>query len=329
MRALIHTRYGGPEVLELAEIPTPTPGRKEMLVCVHASTWNRTDSGFVAAQPWVVRFFSGLLRPRRPVSGCVFAGEVVEVGSGVENFKVKQRVFGFDDTLHGGHGEYLAIPEDKMVALIPDSISYEQAAASVEGAHYALNYLQAAQAAGLQAGQRAFVHGATGAIGSAAVQLLVAEGIEVDATARGKHVDLVQSLGAKRVVDYQAQDFTTLDTRYDFVFDAVGKSSYAQAGRILKPCGIFTASELGPRGSNVTLALRTKLLGGLGPDRHQVLFPLPRTPASNLVYLATLLKSSRFRPLIDRTYPLAEAAKAYAYVETGRKVGNVVLRLVD
>ena len=324
MRALIHTRYGGPEVLELADLPRPTPGPRELLVRVHASTWNRTDSGFVAAKPWVVRFFSGLTKPKRIISGCVFAGEVVAVGSGTRKFQVRQRVFGFDDNLHGGHGEYLVIPEDKMVAVIPDSVNYEQATASVEGAHYALNYIQAAK---IRAGQTVFVNGATGAIGSAAVQLLKHLGVTVDATAGPAYLQTIRTLGVRQAVDYTRQDFTTLEEKYDVVFDAVGKSSYRAAKGLLKPGGVFTASEVGPRASNVSLALWTKLFGGVGPEKHRVLFPLPRTSAANLRFLATLLATQEFRPLIDRTYALEDAARAYAYVETGRKIGNVVVEI--
>ncbi|NJK70841.1 MAG: NAD(P)-dependent alcohol dehydrogenase [Thermales bacterium] len=193
------------------------------MIKVHVSSVNRTDCGFLLAKPWIVRFFSGLLVPKNKVLGCEFAGEVVEIGKGVKRFKVGDRVFGFDDDTFGGHGEYMAIGENKMLTNIPDNVGYETAGVATEGSHYFLEYLRAS---GVSKGDKVFVNGGTGAIGSAAIQILVSMGVRVDATAGSENIELVKSLGAKKVIDYTKEDFTELDEKFDWVFDSVGKCSY-------------------------------------------------------------------------------------------------------
>jgi NADPH:quinone reductase-like Zn-dependent oxidoreductase len=319
MKAAVHTRYGGPEVVRVAEVEQPVPGDNEVLVKVHATTVNRTDCGVRAAHPFLYRLFVGLRRPRLTVLGNEFAGEVEAVGDGVRSFAPGDRVFGFSPNAFGAHAEYVVMPERGSIGAMPANLSYEEAAPGTEGAHYALSGIRSAR---VQAGQDVLVYGATGAIGSAAVQLLVSLGAKVTAVCAGPHRDLVMGLGAVRVIDYTTEDFTRDSETYDLVIDAVGKSSFGRCRRLLRPRGIYLSTDLGPLSQNPILALVTPLFG-----RRRVMFPIPtqRDPAEIMRYLKDLMESGAFRPVIDRRYRLDEIVEAYRYVETGQKVGSVVI----
>jgi NADPH:quinone reductase-like Zn-dependent oxidoreductase len=317
MRAAVRTRYGPPDVVRVVEVEKPAAKDDEVLVRVHATTVNRTDCGLRAAKPFIYRFFVGLRRPRLTVLGNEFAGQVEAVGAGVTAFEVGDRVFGFSGTVFGAHAEYLTMPEDGMLATMPAGLSYEEAAPSTEGSLYALSAIRTAK---LQRGQGVLVNGATGAIGSAAVQLLRGTGAEVTAVCGTEHMELVRGLGADRVIDYTAEDFTRDGQRYDVVFDAVGKSSFGRCRRLLKPGGIYLSTDLGPLSLNPVLALVTPLFGG-----RRVRFPIPRQDQGTVVYVKERIESGTFRPITDRRYRLDQIVEAYRYVETGRKVGNVVI----
>lgn len=321
MKAIIYTQYGPPEVARLAEIEKPVPKDNEVLIKIHATTVNRTDCGFRSAEYFIVRFFSGLLRPKNPVLGCEFAGEIEAVGKAVSAFKPGDKVFGFNDTKFGGHAEYLTLPEDSAIATIPEKLSFPEAAPITEGAHYALCNLRAAK---LESGQQILINGATGAIGSAAVQLSKHFGAEVTAVCSTPNVALVRSLGADEVIDYTRQDFTRLNKQFDIVFDAVGKSSFGKCKPLLKSKGIYMSTELGYMSQNPFLAIITPLMGG-----KRVLFPLPTISKQDVIFLKELVETGRFKPVIDRTYPLEQIAEAYRYVETGMKTGNVVIEVAD
>ena len=321
MKAIVLDRYGPPEVLELREIDQPTPNDNQVLVKVHATTVNRTDCGFRAGKPFFVRIFTGLIKPKGIVLGNEFAGVVEAVGNGVNSFAVGDRVFGYSGLQHGSrfgaHAEYLAIAEDGSLATMPAKVTFEEAAASTEGSHYALSMIRKAK---IQHGQDVLVHGATGAIGSAAVQLLKHLGAKVTAVCDTKNIELVKGLGADRVIDYTAEDFTKDTQTYDVVLDAVGKSSFGRTKRLLKPGGIYLSSDFGPLAQNPILALITPLFGG-----KKVVFPIPRDDQEMARYFRGLLESGAFRPVIDRRYRLDQIVEAYTYVETGQKTGNVVI----
>jgi NADPH:quinone reductase-like Zn-dependent oxidoreductase len=251
------------------------------------------------------------------VLGNEFAGEVEAVGSGVSSFEVGDSVFGFNGVSFGAHAEYLTIPEDGLVATMPANLTFEEAAASTEGSHYALSLIRKAK---IRSGQDVLVNGATGAIGSAAVQLLKSLGAEVTAVCDTEHLELVRGLGAARVIDYTAEDFTKDKQTYDVVLDAVGKSSFGRCKRLLKPGGIYLSSDLGPLSQNPILALITPLFGG-----KRVMFPIPGDDQEMVTYFKDLIEAGTFRPLIDRRYRLDQIVEAYRYVETGRKIGNVVI----
>jgi NADPH:quinone reductase-like Zn-dependent oxidoreductase len=319
MRAAVHTRYGPPEVVRICEVQRPTAGADEVLVKVHMTTVNRTDCACRAAKPSFMRLFTGLARPRATILGCEFAGVVAAVGGGVTSIKVGDRVFGYLEGPFGAHAEYLSIPQDGSLATMPANVTFAQAAASTEGSHYALTHIRGAK---IGPGQDVLVYGASGGIGSAAVQLCRSIGAKVTAVCDTDHLELVRGLGAHRVIDYTAEDFTQDEQRYDAVLDSVGKSSFGRCRRVLKPGGVYISSELGPMAQNPLLALIAPLQRG-----RRVKFPIPRHDQELVGYLRGLLESGELRPVIDRTYPLERIVEAYRYVETGQKTGNVVISL--
>jgi NADPH:quinone reductase-like Zn-dependent oxidoreductase len=324
MRAAVQTEYGPPEVVRVTDVPEPEVGDRDVLVRVHVTTVNRTDCGFRAARPFVTRFFTGLRRPRRGIMGNEFAGVVEAVGSSVDAYAVGDRLFGYHEGPFGCHAELLAVAEDANVATIPDGITFEQAAAATEGSHYALSYIRAAD---VGAGDRVLVNGATGGIGSAAVQILHHLGAHVTAVCAGEHAETIRSLGAERVIDFRTEDFTQdAEARadpYDLVFDSVGKSTWARCRPLLAARGCYASSELGPKGQNPVLAVTTKLLR----RDQRVLFPLPKIDHEIIGFIRGLLASGELRPLIDRAYPLDEIVAAYRYVESGEKIGNVLITM--
>lgn len=321
MKAAIYSNYGPPEVVCVKEIDQPLPKNHEVLVKVIASTVNRTDAGFRSAVYFVSRFWSGLLKPKQPVLGCEFAGIIEAVGSEITSFKKGDRVFGYNDKNFGGHAEFLTIAENDAITTLPNNLDFHEAAAITEGAHYALNNIKAAK---VTAGQQVLVYGATGAIGSAAVQLLKHFGAEVTAVCNTKNTGLVKNLGADVVIDYQTQDFTTTTTKFDFIFDAVGKSSFKQCKPLLTKKGIYISTELGKNGANIWYALLTPILGG-----KKVLFPIPIMNKEIVIFLKQLVETGSFKPVIDRSFSLNEIVEAYKYVETEQKTGNVIIKISD
>jgi NADPH:quinone reductase-like Zn-dependent oxidoreductase len=317
MRAVVRTSYGPPDVVRIADVPKPTPKDNQVLVKVHATTVNRTDCGFRAGRPFFVRALTGLPWPRVTVLGTEFAGEVEAVGPSVTSFQVGDRVFGFKGLPFGAHAQHLVIPEDGFLATMPAQLSFEEAAPSTEGSHYALSFIRKAK---VRSGQDVLVNGATGAIGSAAVQLLKHLGANVTAVCGPDHLELVKGLGADRVIDYTAEDFTKDTQTYDVVLDAVGKSSFLRCRRLLKPRGVYLSSEFGPLAQNLVVALVTPLLGG-----KKAMMNLGRDDPGMAGYFREVLESGAFRPLVDRRYPLDQIVDAYQYVETGQKIGNVVI----
>jgi len=317
MKAIIHTRYGPPEVLQLAEVPKPVPKDNEILVKVHATTVNRTDCGFRSAEYFISRFFSGLFRPKNQILGNEFSGEIEAIGKNVKTFRPGERVFGYNDLTFGAHAEYLVIAEDGPVTTMPAGMTFEEAAPISEGGHYALCDIRAAK---VKEGQKVLINGATGAIGSAAVQLCKYFGAEVTAVCASPHLEMLKSLGASKVIDYTREDFTTNNETFDLVFDAVGKSTFGKCKRLLKKNGIYISTELGPGGQNPFLALITPVFGG-----KKLLFPLPSISKADVIFLKGLVEAGQYKPVIDRYYPLEQLVEASRYVETGQKTGNVVI----
>lgn len=321
MKAAVYTKYGPPEVVKVTEIEKPVPKNNEVLVKVHSGTVNRTDSGFRSAEYFISRFWSGLFKPKYQVLGNEFSGTIEQIGTNVKSFKIGDKVFGYNDKTCGGHGEYLTLAENDAITLSPHNLNFDEAAALTEGSHYALNNVRASK---IKSGENALVYGATGAIGSAAVQLLKHFGVNVTAVCNTKNVELVRSLGADVVIDYQTQDFTKTETKFNFIFDAVGKSSFGQCKPLLTEKGIYISTELGKNAENILFALVTPFGGG-----KKVLFPIPTITKDDVIFLKELAEKGIFKPVIDRHYTLDQIVEAYKYVESGQKTGNVILKIIS
>ena len=320
MRAAVAARYGSPDVLKICDVLKPAPATGEVLIRVHAATVNRTDCGELRPRG-LGRLLFGLLRPRRAIFGMDVAGVVEAVGAGVTAFKPGDRVFGMCPfSSNGAHADYVCVPENGPIALMPAGAPFDEAVVC-EGAYYADSGLKQFH---VGPGHRILIYGASGAIGSAAVQLAKAYGAEVTAVVPTRHVELARSLGADSVIDHTAEDFSRIGERFDFVFEAVGKTSYFRHRRLLKPKGVFMATDIGPRGQYLPLLIWSAIV-----RNNRVLVPLPpRASARAFVeFLKARMAAGQFRAVIDRSYPLDAIADAYRYVETGQKAGIVVIRV--
>jgi NADPH:quinone reductase-like Zn-dependent oxidoreductase len=316
MRAAVNTRYGGPDAVEVMDVATPEAGPGYVLVRVMAGTVSRTDREALRAHPLFVRLFTGILRPHRTVLGMDFAGEVEAVGARVTSFRPGDRVFGMAPGGYGGHAEYLVMPEQGAIAVMPGGLPFAEAVVC-EGAHYADTYMQAFAP---RPGHAILIYGASGAIGVAAVQLAKIHGATVTAVTDTGHLELAASLGADEVIDYTAGDFTDLGPRFDFVLDAVGKAGYLRCRGLLKAGGTFAAADFGPWGQNIYALLWHKVARG-----RKVIFPIPKSTKEFVERMSVHLEEGRFRAVIDRRYPLEQIRDAYRYVETGQKTGIVVV----
>lgn len=307
MKAVVCTRYGPPEVLELREVPKPVPGDAEVLIQVHATTVAagdvRTRAFKVPLLEWLpARLYLGVTRPKRPILGLELAGDVAEVGKDVTRFKPGDPVFAFAGFGFGAYAEYLCLPEknkavkDGLVATKPSNMTYAEAAAATGGALTALSFMRKAN---IKGGQRVLIYGASGSIGTFAVQLAKAFGAEVTGVCSTANVDLVRSLGADQVIDYTREDFTTTGETYDVIFDAVAKSSPSHSNRALKAGGVFLSA-------------------------HESTTVEP----GDLMVLKELIEAGKLRSVIDRSYPLEQIVEAHRYVEQGHKKGNVVITVV-
>ena len=325
MKAIVATQYGPPDVLMFKEVEKPVPENNEVLVKVRATTVNRTDCANLRAKPFIMRFSLGLFKPRKPIMGTEFAGDVVTVGKAVSSFKAGDKVFGFDDSGTGTYAEFMVISEDKALSTMPKEITYEQAAACIEGGHYAYNIINKVN---LKSGHQVLVNGASGGIGTATVQLLKYFGADITSVCNTKNMELVKSLGSSRVIDYTKEDFTKDHENFDFVFDTVGKSSFGKCKALLKPGGAFISSELGRGAQNLFFALITAIFGSLpGQEGKKVKFPYPPNIMRSVLLIKKLIEEGKFISVIDRSYPLEQIAEAFRYVLKGQKTGNVVITL--
>ena len=311
MKAAVRDRYGPPEVLRIGEVERPVPKDDEVLVRIRATTVTRTDVHMCAAKPFIWRFMLGLRRPKARILGVEFAGEVEAVGSSVTRFQVGDRVFGLRN---GTHAEYICVGEERLLAHMPDQMTFEEAAAVCDGFYQGFGCLSHAA---VGEGTRLAVYGASGSCGTAAVQLGKRHfGAHVTAICNTKNLELVRSLGADEVIDYLHEDFTKRGEKYDVVLDAVGKHSYFRSRRALEPHGKFVATD---RLHNFPLMFLTRLV------KKRVVFALGRPQREDILLLKELLEAGKYRAVIDRTYPLEDVVEATKYVESFQKTGNVVL----
>jgi len=315
MKAAVRSKYGSQGVLRIQDVEIPTPRDNEILIRVYAATVNRTDYHILTGMPFFMRFFTGLIKPSIAITGTDFAGQIEATGKNVKIFKTGDKVMGFDFLGLQSHAHYLVLPDTKEISQIPANSTYEQAAACVEGAFYAINVIHKMNP---KPGQKALVNGATGAIGSSMVQFFKFYGVYITAVCSSENNALVKSLGADRIIDYKSYDFTKDSERHDFVFDAVGKSSFGKCKRLLKKNGIYSSSG----GPNLFWVFITPLLGG-----KKAIFCPPKNLKACLGFIKDLVEKGNFRPVIDRKYPIDKIAEAYEYVATGQKIGNVIITM--
>jgi NADPH:quinone reductase-like Zn-dependent oxidoreductase len=318
MKAAIRRQYGGPETIAVESFDVPVPKDDEVLVKIHAATVNRTDCANLSAKPFIMRFFIGLFKPKKPILGTDFAGEILAVGKNIISYKPGNRVFGFTDTGCQSQATHLVARAEQLFT-IPENCSFKQAAASLEGAHYAYTFIHKSD---IKEGQHILINGATGAIGSALLQFVRAYNVTITAVCNTQNIALIKSLGADRIYDYTKEDFTTDNQSYDYIFDAVGKSRFGKCKSLLKENGIYISSELGPNSENIFYALFSGLLGS-----KKVLFPIPFSTQKTIPFISDALQKGVFVPTIDKEYSLKDIAKAYAYVLRGEKTGNVVIEM--
>jgi len=319
MKAAVRRYYGFPKEIEIEEIEKPLPNDNEILIKVHATTVNRTDCANLTAKPFIMRFVLGFFKPKKIILGTDFAGKVVAVGKNIKSYIANDKVFGFTDTGLESQAEYIVLTPKGNLLTIPENIDYKQAAASLEGAHYAYTFIHKVN---IQAGQRILINGATGGIGSALIQFVKQFDVHITATCNTKNKGLIQSLGADKIYDYCIEDFTNNNEKYDFIFDAVGKSTYGKCKPLLKKGGVYISSELGPYSQNIFFAAFTSI-----GSNKKVIFPIPYRVEKTLPYINHLLKIGKFKPIIDREYSLEDISKAYEYVITGEKTGNVIINV--
>ncbi len=318
MKALVAVRYGSPAILRIAEVPFPVPGAGEVLVRVEATTVNRTDTATLRAHPFFARAITGLLKPRFEFFGMEFAGVVVASGPDTRRFSEGARVFGMSPERFGAHAEFIRVPETGAIEAIPEGLPFAEALLS-EGAWYAWGSV-----GGLTSGARVLIYGGSGAIGTAAVQLAKAQGAHVTAVTGPRHLELLRELGADAVLDYTTGEHLRLQGPFDLVMDAVGKTSYFEWRRRLTPSGHYRATDLGPWWSNIVLGAVSTVTGS-----RRVAVPFPDNAPGFLAMLREHIEAKRIRAVIDRVYPFAKIAEAYAYVERGQKTGIVVVNVTS
>lgn len=327
MKAVVFRQYGGPEVLQIAEIQKPIPKDREVLVKIHATSVTAEEPkmrGF--NHPPLLKFPVGLMfgfsKPRNPVPGVEFSGTVEAVGKAVKTYKTGDRVFGYSGLSFGTYAEYKCISEKGLMYFKPENLSFEQAAVLVNGPLSALAYLW--NKAKVKQGDRVLIYGASGSVGTAAVQLAKYFGAHVTGVCSSKNLELVRSIGADRVIDYTREDFTKSRDRYDILFDTVGKTSMKECLKLLTPRGKYLLTEFGF--SHILASIYSSLFKSRKVIVASSNFYWKR---SDLIFLKELAEGGHFKPVLDRSYPMQDMAEAHKYVESGRKVGNVAVLVGD
>ncbi|WP_445475681.1 NAD(P)-dependent alcohol dehydrogenase [Methanococcoides methylutens] len=320
MKASVSKKYGPPAVLELNEVEKPIPKNNEVLVKIHAAAVTISDIMMVKGSPFITRFFTGLIRPRRAIQGTEFAGEIEAVGKDVKRFKEGEKVFGSTGADCGCYAEFVCIPEEGFLDIMPDNMSYEEAA-PVCGALAAWNFLK--DKANIQSGQKVLINGASGSMGTAAVQIARYFGAEVTGVCSTTNLEMVKSLGADKVIDGTKEDFTKSGETYDIIFDAESTSSFSNCKGSLTQKGIYLKTFPG-----IAILLQMLWTSKIGSKKAKFsatgLLPVPE----RLIFLKELkelIEAGKLRSVIERSYPLEQIVEAYRYVETEGEVGNVVI----
>ena len=317
MKAAVYTQYGPPEVLQVKQVEKPIPNKNELLLRIRATAVNSGDWRLRKADPFAVRFIFGLLKPKINILGTVFSGEVESVGEDVKNFKVGDLVFGHTDMRFGAYAEYICVPENASIAIKPANISHLEAAVIPFGGVTALHFIKKAA---IKPGQKVLVVGASGAVGSAAVQLAKSFGAEVTGVCSTANVALVKSLGADKVIDYSKEDFTQNGETYDVIFDTVKAISVSRSIKSLNKNGIMILSAAGMpemiHGLWISMTSNKKVMTGVISHKQE-----------DIIFLKQLIEADKLKAVVDRTYSLDQIAEAHAYVEKGHKKGNVAIEV--
>ncbi len=323
MKAIVCTKYGGPNVLQMQTVEKPVPTENDLLIKIHASTATTAGLSGRTGKPMVARLFSGLTKPKNNILGIEFSGEVADVGKNVTSFNVGDIVFGMTGaTTPGAYGEYNCVPQDAALLLKPDQMNFEQAAAIVEGGITAVNFLK--NKANIQKEQKVLIYGASGSVGTAAVQIAKHYGAEVTGVCSGVNVEMVHSIGADHVIDYTQEDFTKNGETYDIIFDTVGKRSYGQCKNSLEPNGIYLDAG---NAATFLAMFWTSLFSEKKAIMSASYVRSATEIKKDLIEVKKIIEAGHLHAVIDRCYPLDETAEAHRYVEKGRKKGNVVIQL--
>jgi len=321
MKAIVYTKYGPPEVLQLKEVEKPSPKDNEVLIRIYTTTVGPPECVFRSGDSFSAKLISGLRKPKNTVLGSELAGEIEAVGKDVKLFKKGDQVFGTIAPNSGAHAEYICMPEEGALAIKPVNMTHEEAAGVCDGALTALPFLKKAN---IQSGQKVLINGASGSVGTFAVQLAKYFGAEVTGVCSTKNLELVKSLGADKVIDYTKEDFTKTDQTYDIIFDAVGKSSFSHCKRSLNKKGIYLSTVL-------RLALIRQMLWTKIRSKKALFVATGIRPISekteHLIFLKELIELGKIKSFIDRSYPLEQIAEAHRYVEKGHKRGNVIITM--
>ena len=322
MKAIVCTKYGPPEVLQLQEVEKPVPNDNEVLIRVHAAT--ATAAGLIGrkGEPFFVRFFMGLTKPKKNILGQELAGEIEAVGKDVKLFNEGDQVFGMTGIALGAHAEFKCMPEDGALVIKPTNMTYEESVAVVEGGLTALNFLR--NKGNIQSGQKVLIYGASGSVGTASIQVAKYFGAEVTGVCSTANLKLVKSLGADMVIDYTKEDFTQNGQSYDIIFDTVGKRSFSRCKGSLKQKGVY----LNAAGvATIFPMLWTSMFGSKKAILTATYVRPAREITNDLIFLKELIEAGKIKPVIDRRYPLERISEAHRYVEKGHKKGNVVITL--
>jgi NADPH:quinone reductase-like Zn-dependent oxidoreductase len=321
MKAIVATKYGGPEVLQVQEIDRPIPLPNEVLVKVFVASVTRADTMMRTGKPYIGRLFVGLSKPKHPVTGTGFAGVITQVGENVSKFSVGDKVFGETTTSFGTNAEYVTVKEDGVIEHKPGFLTYQEAATITDGPLTSMNFLN--NVAQLLPGQKILVNGASGSLGTAAVQLAKQMGAEVTGVSSTANLDLVNSLGADHVIDYTKEDFTNVKAQYDIIYDTIGKSSFSKSKKALKPGGAYISPVL--KTGTLLQMIKTSMVGNK-KAKFSATGILKETELRELLKeLLAIMKRSEFKTIIDREYTLEQTAEAHAYISQGHKKGNVIV----
>lgn len=319
MKAIVYTKYGPPEVLELKEVKKPVPKDNEVLIRVHATTVTAADCLMRKSEAFTSRLFLGLRKPRRNILGVELAGEIESVGKDVKRFKKGDQVYGFTGFVLGAYAEYNCMPEKSSLVMMPSNMTYEEAAAVADGATTTLFFLR--DKGNIQSGQKVLINGASGSIGTAAVQLAKYFGAEVTGVCSTANLELVKSLGADRVIDYTKEEFTKNGETYDIIFDTVGKSSFSRCKSSLKKNGRYLLTKGGL--IYYVLTLWTSMVGS-----KKIIYAMSIEKTKALIFITQLMEAGKLKPVIDRYYPLEQISDAHRYVDKGHKKGSVVIKVI-